>query len=747
MIAAGIGGWSSAQTDGPAGGANRPAGRTTAADPATAPSTNAENTPSAPPASASATAAGKPGSGLAPPTTPPPVIRPAPSFDKRRSLVAPPTTSWATSGGDWFNRRYSPLTQLNKANVAGLKGVWRARLDGSGVGPQYSGEAQPIVYEGILYIVTGADDVFALSVEDGRRLWDYRANLDPAIAGVICCGWTSRGVALGEGKVFVGQLDGKLVALDQRTGKVVWSVQAERADEGYSITGAPLYYDGLVITGFAGAEYGIRGRVKAFDAKDGSLAWTFYTVPGPGEPGHDTWPADNELWRVGGGSVWQTPAVDPELGLVYFSTGNPGPDYNGAVRRGDNLYTSSIVALDVATGKYRWHFQQVHHDLWDYDGPSPVVLFDIEIDGKLRHGLAQPSKTGWVYILDRENGKPLVGIDERAVPQEPRQATAATQPYPKGDSFVPHSIDIAPEGYKLVNGGRIFTPFWTEARIMKPAISGGANWPASSYDPSTGYLYVCATDRIGVYQAEDIDAARPAPGQLYAAGTFGASPLPKLGVFAAMDMHTNTLVWQQHWSDECYSGSATTAGGLVFVGKNDGRLLALDSAGGAKLWEFQTGAGMNAPVTVFEHEGREYVAAYSAGNLFAGSARGDSVWLFGLDGTLAPAPEPTSIMNLPRDIEEAANAEDGRAVYASACVACHGEQGEGGHGGGPAFNGHHSLGGVIQIVSEGRNDMPAFGGALKPEQIRDVAARILELEASRAGPRPTAGAAAAETRQ
>ncbi|HLF10231.1 MAG TPA: PQQ-binding-like beta-propeller repeat protein, partial [Gammaproteobacteria bacterium] len=220
-----------------------------------------------------------------------------------------------------------------------------------------------------------------------------------------------------------------------------------------------------------------------------------------------------------------------------------------------------------------------------------------------------------------------------------RQATAATQPYPRGDAFVPQSIEIAPEGFRLINEGRIFTPFWTEEIVMaKPAISGGANWPPSSYDPANGYLYVCAQDRIGTYRAEEIDASRPAEGERYAAGIFGASPLATMGVFAALDMHTNKLVWQQHWPEACYSGSVTTAGGLVFVGRNDGRLTALDSSNGAKLWEFQTGAGMNSPAAVFEHRGKQHIVAYSAGNLFAGSVKGDSVWLFALDGTLEPAP-------------------------------------------------------------------------------------------------------------
>jgi quinohemoprotein ethanol dehydrogenase len=648
--------------------------------------------------------------------------RAAPAW-KRDALVAPPTDGWPTNGGNWYNQRYSPLTAIDRGNVKGLKGVWRTRLGGSGVGAKYSGEAQPIVYDGVIYVVTGADDVFAIGVDSGDILWKYEAKLDDA-NDVVCCGWTSRGVALGDGKVFVGQLDGKLVALDQKTGQVVWQVQAERWQDGFSLTAAPLYYDGLVIVGVSGAEYGIRGRVKAFRAKNGAPAWTFYTVPGPGEVGHDTWPQDSDAWKNGGGSVWQTPAVDPELGLLYFSTGNPGPDYNGAVRKGDNLFTASIVALDAKSGKYRWHFQQVHHDIWDYDGPSPVVLFDLTLDGVQRHGIAQPSKTGWVYILDRTNGTPLIGIDEQPVPQEPRQATAATQPYPRGDAFVPHSIDIAPEGFTLVNGGRIFTPFYTERPVpIKPAFSGGANWPPSSYDPATGYLYVCAQDRVGVFHTEN-ESEPAAVGKRYVAGSFGSTELPRLGVFAALDMHTNELVWQQHWNDECYSGSTTTAGGLTFVGRNDGRLVALDSGSGAKLWEFQTGAGMNAPVSVFERGGKEYVVAYSAGNLFAASAKGDSVWLFALDGTLPPSQPPGAAMLLPSAAQGEADAAKGRDVYDTACVFCHGEQGEGGHGGGkPLVDARDPLF-VVQTVSEGRRDMPTFTGSLTPEQIRDVAAYV-----------------------
>jgi quinohemoprotein ethanol dehydrogenase len=553
------------------------------------------------------------------------------------SLVPPPTAGWPTNGGNWYNQRYSPLTEIDRSNVAKLKGVWRARLESSGVGPQYSGEAQPLVVDGVIYVPTGASDLFALDVATGQTLWAYKSGLDPKI-DVVCCGWSSRGVGHGNGRIFLGRLDGQLVALDAKTGAVAWTVQAERWQDGFSITNAPLYYDGLVITGFSGAELGVRGRVKAFNAEDGALVWTFYTIPGRGEPGNDSWPQDNDLWQHGGATVWNTPAVDPDLGLIYFSTGNPGPDFNGGVRAGDNLYTSSIIAVELKTGRYRWHFQQVHHDIWDYDSPAPVVLFDLEYNGRMRKGLAQASKTGWVYILDRTDGTPLVGIDEKPVPQEPRQATAATQPHPRGDAFVPQHLDIAPEGYPLVNGGKIFTPYWTDYIIAKPGILGGGNWPPTAYDPATGHLYVCASDQASSFLATEIGTDRPPPGKYFVGGAFGTNPLAPYGTFTALDMRTNKIVWQQHWADRCYSGATATAGGLVFVGRNDGRLTALDSSDGKKLWEFQTGAGMNAPVSVFAYNGKQYVVAYSAGNMFAGSARGDSVWLFALDGTLDPVP-------------------------------------------------------------------------------------------------------------
>ncbi len=564
-------------------------------------------------------------------------IAPSPAFSAQ-DLSAPPVENWLKVGGSLLNENWSPLKQIDRENVGKLKAVWQTHLDGSALAMKYSGEAQPVVYEGVLYIVTGADDVFAMSVKTGQILWKYQADLDQSIT-TVCCGWTSRGVALGGGNVYVGQLDGRLVALDQKSGKPAWSIQAERWQEGYTITAAPLYYDGMVVAAFAGGENGIRGHLKAYDAKDGHLIWTFYTIPGPGEVGHDTWPKDTDAWKYGGASVWQTPAVDPELGLIYFTTGNPGPDFNGRMRPGDNLFANSMVAIEAKTGKYRWHFQQVHHDIWDYDGPNPVMLYDVKIGGRVRKAAAEASKAGWVYILDRTNGKPLIGIDEKPVPQEPRQFTSATQPIPRGDAFVPQSIDVAPEGFTLVNQGRIFTPFWGDGVVVKPSPRGGANWAPSSYDPNTDYYYVCATDAPSLFKGGEENEKFPQSGQRYLGSAFGGMPLPATGIFAALDMKTNKLVWQQRWKDSCYSGSVTTAGGLTFVGRNDGRMTALNSSSGQRLWEFQTGAGVNAPASVFDYEGDEYVAVYSGGSLFASAPRGDSVFLFSLKGALTPVSE------------------------------------------------------------------------------------------------------------
>jgi len=531
---------------------------------------------------------------------------------------------------------------------------------------------------------------------------------------------------------------------------MIWSVQGEPWQNGFSITAAPLYYDGMVIIGFSGGEMGIRGRVKAYDARTGALRWTFYTVPGPGERGHESWPQDNDAWQRGGAAVWQTPAVDPQLGLLYFSTGNPGPNLYGSVRAGDDLFTVSIVAIEAKTGKYRWHFQQVHHDIWDYDSPNPVVLFDAPLAGKLRKGLVEVSKTGWAYVLDRQTGTPLIGIEERPVPQEPRQATAATQPYPLGDAVVPQQIDIVPEGAALIPGtgdifnhGRIFTPYWTQQIMVKPATMGGANWPPSSYDPRTHLLYVCASDRISTFNARE-QLETPGPNKVYMGGTFGQAQANDAGILAALDVTTNRLVWRQQWREICYSGSIVTAGGLLFVGRSDGRLMALDSHTGARLWEFMTDAGVNTTATTFEHAGKQYVVVHAGGGVFANGKRGDGIWMFSLEGKIPslagaagrgspggafatafgrgpaappPTPQPT----------RAANPENGARIYRAACIPCHGESARGGQGGGPTLVNGLGRDAILAVASAGRNNMPAFSASYSADQLNDVSAYISEV--------------------
>ena len=346
-----------------------------------------------------------------------------------------------------------------------------------------------------MYVPTGADDVFAVDVATGKILWEYQAHLEQTIS-TVCCGWLSRGVALGDGKVYIGRLDGKLVALDQKTGKVAWETVIGRWQDGFTLTHAPLYYNDMVIVGGSGGEFSLRGRVAAFDAKTGKQKWRFWTIPGPGETGHDSWPQDTDAWKTGGAPVWQTPAVDPELGLLYFSTGNASPDLNGSKRGGDNLFTASIVAVDAETGAYRWHYQQVHHDIWDYDGPSPVVLFDV--DGK--KGLAQASKTGWLYLLDRETGKPLLPIPEQPVPQLASQKTAATQPIPSYPPFIPQKVtaeNVQNVSQLKLNGPlknlpvkpatQMYTPFDDKAiTVVVPGPAGRDELAADELQPGDG---------------------------------------------------------------------------------------------------------------------------------------------------------------------------------------------------------------------------------------------------------------------
>ncbi len=409
------------------------------------------------------------------------------------------------------------------------------------------------------------------------------------------------------------------------------------------VTSAPLYYDGIVYSGIAGGEFGVRGRLTALDAKTGKILWQWYTLPGPGEGGSDTWPAGIDHAMRGGATIWNTPALDPGLGLVYFATGNCGPDYDGSIRDGDNLFCASIVALKAKTGEYVWHFQEVHHDIWDYDATSPVVLFDTVLNGQPRKAIAEAGKTGWVYILDRTDGKPLIGIEERPVPQEPRQKTAKTQPYPIGDAIVPHCAEPL-AGFE--KAGCIFEPFWEEPVVVQPSGGGGTVWSPVPYSPDTGYLYVPGSIRTSSFTRYG-DTYKH--GLRYVGGS-QASPIgsPMNGTFTAIDSKTNKIAWQHQtlYRMGGGGGSTVTASGLLFRGDPDGNFLAIDAKTGEVLWRFQTGFGADAPAVLFEVDGDEYVAIATGGNSLGGTAYGDAVWSFSLKGQLGPLwppPPPSNV--------------------------------------------------------------------------------------------------------
>jgi quinohemoprotein ethanol dehydrogenase len=574
----------------------------------------------------------------------------APAFAPT-DLVPPAGADWATNGGDYGQTRYSTLNEITTSNVRGLREKWHIHLNGSGTGSKYKGEGTPLVYKGIMYTVTGAGDVFAIDATDGTILWQYGAQLPDAI-NTVCCGWANRGLALGDGKVYVARLDATLVALAQQTGRVVWTASNGGWQDGYTMTMAPLYYNGLVIVGVSGGEFGARGSVTAYDAHDGHLVWRFYTVPSPGQLGATTWPLDNE-WLTGGATVWNTPSVDPTTGLLYFTTGNAYPWSNRGP--GDNLFTASFVALNPMTGAYAWHYQVVHHDIWDYDCSSNTVLFATGIGGKMRKVVAEPCKTGWVYELSRRNGSPVIEIDEKPVPQSTFQNTSPTQPIPVGDNFSGQCAQRGAFPKQAADGwpfrfGCIFTPFDQRGfTAVAPGAGGGNAWSPASYSPKTGNLYVCSADTQSAYKAVGTASSTYSAGKSFV----GVELSPSVsrittGAFSALRMATNRIVWKHRYTKtahhqldaSCGSGSVATAGGVVFMGLPEGMyhgIAAYNARTGAKLWRFHTDAGIEAPPMTYSVDGKQYVAVFAGGRATFGTpiVKGDDVYAFTLHGTLA----------------------------------------------------------------------------------------------------------------
>jgi quinohemoprotein ethanol dehydrogenase len=569
-------------------------------------------------------------------------ITPAPAWTADQ-LAAAPGDNWLSTGGDLANERFSTLTQINTSNASSLQQAWMTHLDGSGAAAKYSAEDSPIVYNGVMYVVTGNDDVFALDATTGAHLWTYLSHTNQKNA-TVCCGWDARGVAIGDGKVFVAQLDGQLIALDQTTGKVMWGVKNVTWQDGQTMTMSPTYYNGMVYLGMSGSEFGARGSETAYDATTGARIWRFYNVPEPGELGFGTWPADNE-WMHGGGSVWNNPSIDPVNGHLIYTTAN-ADSWSGR-GPGDNLFTSSFVSVDPASGTYQWHFQVVHHDIWDYDCPSPTVQFDVTIGPVVKHAVAEACKTGWLYELNRDNGQPLIpgNIVEKKVPQDAFQHTAKTQPYLTTQSLVPQCARAAsfkgdsPSGtpYKV---GCIFQPYNTKTYgAFAPTAAGGDNWPPISWNPNLQYLFACESKTEMALGAVPSALVKPyVGGEGYTNVGFGKL-VEYGGTISAVDATTNKIVWQTNTSPSgiCYGGTTTTASNLLMYGTLDGNFHVVDAASGKSLYTFKTLYGADAPPVTYSVNGKQYIAIVDGGTVLGGSAKGsaphgDGVYVFALPG-------------------------------------------------------------------------------------------------------------------
>ena len=644
-----------------------------------------------------------------------------------------------------MNERYSPLDQIDTSNVSQLKGVWRTHLDGSGVGAKYSAESQPVVYKGVMYVTTGEDDASRSASRRGKILWTYKSGISQKIT-TVCCGWLNRGVAIGDGRVYFGQLDGKVVALDQKTGKRALDEAARQVAAGpddHRRTDLRRRQD-LHRRRRRGVRHALVPRGDG--RRDRKAGVALVHDAGPGDPGGNTWPSGSKEYLRGGATIWQAPAVDPKLGLLYFSTGNAGSDWFGGDRPGKNLYAASMVALDLKTGKLKWYFQQVHHDIWDFDSASPVILFDA--GGK--QGIAQASKTGWLYMLDRATGKPLYGIPEKPVPQNAAQKSWPTQPIPDTASSrrtapVP-AADVARVKKQAVGPLKKvpvvvakvpFTPAPPgKLLIYGNGPQGGVNWQPVSYNEKTHMIYVCSSVSWVGFEAANMPFVATSKSYTGVAGAAGVAWPEASGTFTAIDATSGKTSGRRHSRSRATAGTATTAGNLVFVGRNGGQLQAYDATNGDR-WSFQTGAGANNTSTIFQQDGKEYVAFLSGGNSLGGDATRRQ--------PLALRPR--------RDARPGADARQGhrhaarrrgqrrRARHAPRAMrqrerrcspttasSCHGADGHGGNGG-PDLTGIPSAKNyntVAQQVENGGSGMPAFKGQLTPKQIADVSTYVTQ---------------------
>jgi alcohol dehydrogenase (cytochrome c) len=509
------------------------------------------------------------------------------------------------TNGDYWQRRYYPNTQINTANVGRLHPAWIFQTE-----VKESLETSPLVVNGVMYVTTSFSHVYALNARTGEEIWHYKHKLGPVTT--FCCGPNNRGVAAYGDMVYLATLDSKLVALDAKTGNVVWQTDLADPELGYSETMAPTAVNGKILIGTNGGEYGIRGFLRAYDAKTGKLIWNFNTIPdntvgvwaekdATGRDMHRDIAAEKaQLAKSGdpfktlGGGVWQNPAVDLETNRIYFMVGNPSPDLDGSVRPGDNLYTDSLVSLDLNTGQYVCHFQYIAHDIWDLDAVSPAIITTVAgKDGKPIKGVIHAGKTGHVYVHDAKDCS-LIRFSEAMVPQE-NMWTLPTK-----------------------DGAR-----------MLPGANGGVEWSPMATNPVLGLAYAINLHQPMTYHV----ANAPYPqGKLWLGGAFKVIPTEEQwGNVSAVDYNTGKIRWQVKTPQPMIGGVLATAGGLVFTGEGNGQFKAYDAETGATLWKFQAGAGVNAPPSSYTVDGKQYIVVGAGGNVQLDYKRGDAIIAFTVD--------------------------------------------------------------------------------------------------------------------
>jgi alcohol dehydrogenase (cytochrome c) len=524
------------------------------------------------------------------------------------------TDNILTYGMGYHQQRHSPLKQINKQTVKRLVPVWNLSLDNN-----WGEQAQPIVHNGVMY-VTNAKHTVAIDVGTGKQIWRHTLDWPAETPRVVCCGVSNKGAAIYNGRIYRTTLDAHLLALDAQTGKEVWKSKVAEWKDGFSLTLAPLVANGVIVIGNSGAEYGVRGFIDGWDTETGKQLWRRYTIPARGEKGNDTWPQNNNAWEVGGGSAWITGSYDPELDLMYWGTGNPAP-WASQTRDGDNLYTSSVLAMRPKTGEIVWHYQFTPNDPYDYDACWELINADIDVGGTKRKVIMQLNRNGFVYVIDRTNGKLL-----------------AANPYEKV-TWASH-IDketgrpVETELGKKVRAGETIE-HWPSAR-------GAKNWPHAAFNPETGLLYA-NTMHVGMMY-KHLETKPHVVGQryMYMENVNMVRPHGQpVGHMEAINPLTGEKKWRTPLHDyQIWSAMLSTGGGLLFTGKETGEFIAVDADTGKIVWEFQTGSGVNAMPVTYTHQGRQYVTVLSGiGGLYWNIWReqlkdkvapGGSVWTFAL---------------------------------------------------------------------------------------------------------------------